>query len=292
MQWLPAGEYPFMVLMSLTKEVDFPVSPLELDLASSLRTPNGGLDLMLDASSMVRTQDGMLQRDIDVCIKKGLDSTFRFFRLNAVHAQLVLDFEGTTIKKDREEAVDVDFIPSVVNVNGLVLRYDFGSGTCSYYSSCAFGHFNKAIGVANVSELRMASCATEAQSLLYYIAKVGGVKLQKLVLTDIHLFDHDYRRFLDEKHSPWPYIEHFYSMLSDCCPNLRILVMERVFYHINDEPCLGVIVNERREWKGAGGALSGLASLIDEMTTLNVEQRKRWWFNEVDADGNNITQDD
>lgn len=291
-QWLPAGEFPFLVLMWSIEEVSFPVSPLELDLASGLRMPYGGLDQMLDTSSMVKTQDGMLQRNVDICIKRGPDSTFRFFRLDAaVNARVVFGFKGTAVKTDREEAVELDFIASIVNVKDSFLRYDFGSGSCSYYSSCAFGHFNQTIGEGNVSDFRMSSCATEAHYLLHNICKVGGMSLQQLVLTDLHLFDHVRRRFLDENNSAWPYIDCLHSMLSSHCPNLRTLVMERMFYHADDEPRHAVILGERREWKGVGGALSGLASLIDEMTTLNLEQREKWWAGEIDADGNNVSQD-
>lgn len=291
MQWLPAGEFPFMVLLCSIEEVGFPASPLELDLASNLRNSSGGLDQMLDTCSMVRTEHGMLQRNVDVCIKTGLDSTFRFLRLDAVDARVVFDYKGTVVKTDTEEAVELDFIASIVNVKGSFLRYDFGSGSCSYYSPCAFGHFNQTIGEENVSDFRMASCAIEAHHLLHEICKIGGMNLQQLVLTDLHLFDLVRHRFLDENNSAWPYVDYLHKILSFHCPNLRTLVMEGIFYHADDEPRHAVIVRERREWKGVGGALPGLASLIDEMSALNVEQRKRWWAGEIDADGNNISHD-
>jgi hypothetical protein len=59
-------------------------------------------------------------------------------------------------------------------------------------------------------------------------------------------------------------------MLSHHCPNLRSLVMERVYYHVEDTDLRITLVDQRREWKGVNGVLSGLTSLISEMTTQMV----------------------
>ena len=64
--------------------------------------------------------------------------------------------------------------------------------------------------------------------------------------------------------------------------------MERVYYHVEDTVVSMILVEERREWEGVDGVLSGLTSLITEMTTLDEEQRERWLIGEIDADGNDI----
>jgi hypothetical protein len=80
-------------------------------------------------------------------------------------------------------------------------------------------------------------------------------------------------------------------MLSHHCPNLRSLVMERVTYHVEDTSERMVLVGQRREWKGVNGVLSGLVSLISGMTTLDEEQREKWLMGEIDADGNDIPEE-
>ena len=79
-------------------------------------------------------------------------------------------------------------------------------------------------------------------------------------------------------------------MLHRCCPNLRSLAMERITYHVEDTTMSMVLVGKRREWEGVDGVLSGLASLVSEMTILDEEQRERWLSGEIDADGNDIVQ--
>ena len=80
-------------------------------------------------------------------------------------------------------------------------------------------------------------------------------------------------------------------MLIHHCPNLRSLVMERVYYHVEDTAVSMALVEERREWDGVDHVLLGLTSLISEMTVLDEEQRERWLNGEIDADGNDAVDD-
>jgi hypothetical protein len=69
-----------------------------------------------------------------------------------------------------------------------------------------------------------------------------------------------------------------------------MLVMERVTYHVEDTFKRTVVVGKRREWKGVNGVLSGLVSLISELTILDEEQREIWMIGEIDANGNDIVE--
>lgn len=62
---------------------------------------NGCLDQLLTAAVM--TDDGVLKRDVDVCVRAGLDWTFRFFSLDAAHDNLIFDYQGTTIDTSDED---------------------------------------------------------------------------------------------------------------------------------------------------------------------------------------------
>jgi hypothetical protein len=260
--WIPQGEITLMALGTAMNTPDFNTPPLELDLKSAIRTPQGWLDQVL--STLVITGDGQLMRDVDVCIKAGLDSTFRLFSPDAAHRRLIFDYQGTTNQIYSDDEVDRKYKCEVIGSKNSEPRYDYVSGTCSLFSMCMLGNFNDAIDMGAVSEIRIASCATEADILVFNICHVGRSNLQRLVLADLHLFGHDCRRFVDEKGSVWPYVEGIRSMLSHHCPNLRSLVMERVTYHIEDTSKRMVLVNERREWKAVNGVLSGLGSLMSE----------------------------
>lgn len=290
-QWRPVGEIPFMALRTAMSMSGFPDSPLELDLTSALRgSPNGYLDKLLGAAVM--TEDHALKHDLNVCVKAGLDWTFRLFNSNVARDRLIYEYQGTTIKTCSEDEVDPDFVPEVIGSKNSEPRYDYGHGTCSLYSRCVLGHLNHAIDKGDVTEMHMSSCATEADHLVFEFCHTGGATLQRLVLDDLHLFGHGCRRFLDEKNSAWPYLEGLRSMLSHHCPKLGSLVMERVYYHVEDTGVSMALVEERHEWDGVDGVLSGLGSLISEMTILDEEQRERWLNGEIDADGNNIVEDE
>jgi hypothetical protein len=285
-QWVPSGKTPFVALRAAMGLVEFPDSPLELDLSSALSDPNGWLDELLLGAVMAG--DGTLKRDVDTCVRVGLDWTFRLLSPDAAHDRLIFEYRGTTIDTCSEDEAGLDFIAEIVGSKDSKPRYDYGSGTCSLYSPCVLGHLNDAIDKGDVSEIRISSCATEADRLVFGICHTGGPTLQRLVLVDLHLFSHGCRHFIDEKDSAWPYLQGFRSMLSHHCPNLRSLVMERVYYHVEDIIGGMVLVEERREWSSVSGVLSGFTSLISEMTTLDEEQRERWSNGEIDADGNDI----
>lgn len=285
-QWLPMGEITFMALRTAMSMSGFPDSPLELDLTSALRSPNGCLDRLLGAAVM--TEDHTLKHDVNVHVKAGLDWTFRLFKPDVAHDCLIYEYRGSTIKACSEDEIDPEFIPEIIGSKNSEPRYDYGSGTCSLYSPCVLGYLNHAIESGGVTDFRISSCATEADHLVFGICHTGDVTLHRLVLVDLHLFGHGCRRFLDEKNSAWPYLEGFRTMLIYHCPNLRSLVMERVYYHVEDTAVSMVLVEERREWEGVDGVLSGLVSLISEMTILDEEQRGRWLIGEIDADGNAI----
>lgn len=287
-QWLPVSEIPFMALRAAMSMSGFPDSPLELDLTFALRTPNGKLDRLLGAAVM--TSDHALKHDVNVCVKAGLDWTFRLFSPDDAHDRLIYEYQGTTIKTCSEDEVDLDFVPEVIGSKNSEPRYDYGYGTCSLYSPCVLGRLNHAIDSGNVTEFRVSSCATEADHLIFGICHTGDATLQQLVLADLHLFGHGCRRFLDEKNSAWPYLEGLRTMLIHHCPNLRSMVMDRVYYHVEDTAVSMALVEERHEWDGVDGVLSGLTSLISEMTVLDEEQRERWLNGEIDADGNNIVE--
>lgn len=288
-QWFPVSEISFMALRTAMSMSGFPEAPLELDLTSALRSPNGYLDKLLGAAVM--TEDDALEHDVNVCVKAGLDWTFRLFNPDVARDRLIYKYQGTTIKTCSEDEVDPDFIPEVVGSKNSEPRYDYGHGTCSLYSRCVLGHLNHAIDKGDVTEMHLSSCATEADHLVFEFCHTGGATLQRLVLDDLHLFGHGCRRFLDEKNSAWPYLEGLRSMLSNHCPNLRSLVMERVYYHVEDTAVSMTLVEERHEWDGVDGVLSGLVSLISEFTILDEEQRERWLNGEIDADGNDIVED-
>lgn len=137
-----------------------------------------------------------------------------------------------------------------------------------------------------MTEIRISSCASEAHFLVYGICALGKAKLEKLVLTDLHLFGPGDRGFIDEKNNAWPWLEGFLDLIRDSCPNLRSLTMERVFFHAEDKPRRAIIVEQRRTWEGVDGVRTGLTSLISEMTTLDEEQKKLWLDGEIDLDGN------
>jgi hypothetical protein len=288
-QWLPAGELTFAIIMIATSRAKFAVSPLEFDLQSALRGPHTWLDGLL--RSMVMTSNDTLKHNVDVIIKAGLDWKFRFFSLDAAHRRLIFDYQGTLTTTCDEDQANPAFVPEIFGLIGSEPRYDYGFGTCSLYSQCMLGHFNDVIRKADVSEFRIAACATEADILIHNICHTGGTSVQRLVLLDLRLFGHGCRRFVDEKGSPWPYLDGVRHMLSHHCPNLRNLVMERVTYHVEDTSERMVLIGPRREWKGVNGVLSGLVSLISGMTTLDEEQREKWLMGEIDADGNDIPEE-
>jgi hypothetical protein len=288
-QWLPAGELSFASIMIATHKVNFPLPPLELDLHSALRGPHSWLDILL--CNMVMTNDHELKPNVDVSIRAGLDWKFRFFSMDAAHRHLIFEYQGTIITTYDKDHIAYGFVPRISGSAESELRYDYGSGTCSLYSQCMLGQFNNVIDKADVSEIRISSCATEADRLIFGICHIGQASLQRLVLVDLHLFGHDCRHFIDEKVSAWPYLTGVRSMLSHHCPNLRSLVMERVYYHVEDTDLRITLVDQRREWKGVNGVLSGLTSLISEMTMLDEEQRERWSNGEIDADGNDRVED-
>lgn len=287
-QWFSASEISFSALLAAMNLSEFPDSPLELDLTSGLSRPHGQLDQLLNAA--VLTDDRELKRDVDVCIRTGLDWTFRLFSPDAAHDRLVFEYKGTMINGCSDDEFDPDFTPRVVGSENSEPRYDYGSGTCSLYSPCVLGHLNHAVDSGDVTDFRISSCATEADRLIFGICHIGGATLKRLALNDLHLFGHGCRRFLDEKNSAWPYLEGLRSMLLHHCPSLRSLVMERVYYHIEGTAVSMALVEERHEWDGANDVFSGLTSLISEMTILDEEQRERWLSGEIDADGNDIVE--
>jgi hypothetical protein len=286
--WIPRGEITLVALGTAMDTPEFNTPPLEFDLNSAIRTPHGCLDHLL--FDLVITGDGELKRDVDVCIKAGLDSAFRVSSPNAAHRRLILDYQGTTTETRREDEVHPRFVPKVIGWKESEPRYNYGAGTCSLFSMCMLGDFKNAIDKGNVSEIRIASCATEADVLVFSICHVGRSNLQHLVLADLHLFGHGCRRFVDGKGSAWPYVQGIRGMLSYHCPNLRSLVMERVTYHVEDTFKRTFVVGKRREWKGVNGVLSGLVFLISELTILDEEQRERWMIGEIDANGNDIVE--
>jgi hypothetical protein len=240
---------------------------------------------------MVLTNDHELKRNVDVTIRAGLDWKFCFFSLDAANRHLIFDYQGTIITTCDEDQVARGFVPKVFGSTESEPRYDYGSGTCSLYSQCLLGQFNTAVDKGDVFEIRISSCATEADRLIFGVCHIGHSTLQRLVLVDLHLFGHGCRHFVDEKVSAWPYLTGVRSMLSHHCPKLGSLVMKRVYYHVGDTDLRVTLVDQRREWKGANGVLSGLTSLISEMTMLDEEQRERWSNGEIDADGNDRVED-
>ncbi|KAG9841228.1 hypothetical protein KCU68_g8734, partial [Aureobasidium melanogenum] len=285
--WYAQGEITFDILLEALTQSESYFPSLELDLASALRNPRSDLDQSLHLA--VTAKDGKIPPDLDICIKAGLDWTFWFFRRDDVHDDLVFEYEGTTIEVCGEDEVDPDFLPEVIHSFPSEPRYDYGSGTCSLYSRCVLGRFNFTLSSENMTEIRISSCATEAHFLVYGICALGKAKLEKLVLTDLHLFGPGSRGFVDEKNKAWPWIEGFLDLIGDNCPNLRSLKMGRVFFHAEDKPGRAVIVEKHRSWEGVDGVLTGLVSLISEMTTLDAEQRKLWHEGKIDSDGHALT---
>ncbi|KAH0152155.1 hypothetical protein KCU67_g9944, partial [Aureobasidium melanogenum] len=286
--WYAQGEDTFEILLEALTQTESSFPSMELDLASAIRNPHSDLDECLHLA--VSAQDGKIPRDLDICIKAGLDWTFRLFRRDDVHDNLVFDYEGTTTEVCREDEMNPDFLPEVVHSFPSEPCYNYGSGFCSLYSRCVLGRFNYTLSSENMTEIRISSCATEAHFLVYGICALGKAKLEKLVLTDLHLFGPGSRGFIDEKNKPWPWIEGFLDLIGDNCPNLRSLTMERVFFHAEDKPGRAVIVEKHRSWEGVIGVRNGLASLISEMTTLDEEQRKLWHEGKIDSDGNSVAE--
>ncbi|KAH0301123.1 hypothetical protein KCU71_g11627, partial [Aureobasidium melanogenum] len=286
--WYAQGEDTFEILLEALTQTESSFPSMELDLASAIRNPHSDLDECLHLA--VSAQDGKIPRDLDICIKAGLDWTFGLFRRDDVHDNLVFDYEGTTTEVCREDEMDPDFLPEVVHSFPSEPCYNYGSGFCSLYSRCVLGRFNYTLSSENMTEIRISSCATEAHFLVYGICALGKAKLEKLVLTDLHLFGPGSRGFIDEKNKPWPWIEGFLDLIGDNCPNLRSLTMERVFFHAEDKPGRAVIVEKHRSWEGVIGVRNGLASLISEMTTLDEEQRKLWHEGKIDSDGNAVAE--
>lgn len=90
--WYAKGEDAFDVLIEALAQSKFSFPSLELDLASAIRYPRSDLDDCLHLA--VIGEDGMIPRDLNICIKAGLDWTFRFFHRDVDHDGLVFDFEG------------------------------------------------------------------------------------------------------------------------------------------------------------------------------------------------------
>jgi hypothetical protein len=289
MGWVPAGGISFATLEAATSKIQFSNFSWELDLVSALSHSHSWLDKML--SDAVVMDDGALKRDVDVCVKANIDWTFRFSNTDPAHNRLIFDFMGTMTTTCNANDVESGFIPGIIGMQGSEPRYNYGSGTCSLYSPCVLGEFNNVINSSDVSEMRISSCATEADHLIFGICNTGHVNLQRLVLVNLHLFGHGCRHFMDEKNSAWPYLNGVRSMLSHHCPKLGSLVMERVYYYVDDTNIRVTLVDQRREWKGVNGVLSGLSSLVSEMTMLDEKQRERWLNGEIDADGNDRVED-
>lgn len=150
------------------------------------------------------------------------------------------------------------------------------------------GRFNLTLGVEEMTEIRISSCASEAHFIVYGICTLGKARLQRLILTDLHLFGPGSRGFIDEEHKPWPWLDGFHNLIKATCLNLRSLTMERVFFHAEDRPGRAVVVEKRRTWEGVDGVLTGLVSLISEMTSLDEEQRMLWYEGLIDSDGNAV----
>ncbi|KAH0384574.1 hypothetical protein KCU92_g4272, partial [Aureobasidium melanogenum] len=288
-QWVPGSELTFMLLEKAIDLSGFPTSPWELDLYTSINNPISDLDQLLNASLM--TRDGKLKSNVNIYIKAGMEWRFRFFRPDVSYDRFIFDFQGTTIITREEVEVEPEFIPQVDTPADAEPRYNYGFGTCSLYFQRVLGQVQEAIAKANLSEIRISSCATRAPYLAHTICELGKENLERLVLVDIHVFAKGSRGFVDEKNAAWPYLSIFRDLLVQDCPNLRSLVMERVVFQADNKPgCRSVIVNERREWKGVSQVFSGLALLISEMTRLDEEQRDRWFQGEIDADGNDVTE--
>ncbi|KAH0208356.1 hypothetical protein KCU86_g8164, partial [Aureobasidium melanogenum] len=286
--WYAQGEDTFEILLEALTQSESSFPSMELDLASAIRNPRNDLDECLHLA--VSAKDDKIPRDVDICIKAGLDWTFRLFRRNDVHDDLVFDYEGTITEVCGEDEMDPDFLPEVVHSFPSEPCYDYGSGFCSLYSRCVLGRFNFTLSLENMTEIRISWCATEAHFLVYGICALGKAKLEKLVLTDLHLFGPGSRGFIDEKNKAWPWIEGCLDLIGDNCPNLRSLEMGRVFLHAEDKPGRAVIVEKYRSWEGVDGVLTGLVSLISEMTTLDEEQRKLWHEGKIDSNGNAVIE--
>ncbi|KAG9950878.1 hypothetical protein KCU85_g3309, partial [Aureobasidium melanogenum] len=286
--WTAKGEDTFEILLEAIAQSKSSSTFLELDLAMGMRDPRSNLDEHLHLALV--GEDGKIPRDLDICIKAGLDWTFRFFRRDTIYDGLVFDYEGTINETCREDEVDPDFLPDVVGLFPSQLRYDYGSGTCSLYSRCVLGRLNHAIKSEDMTEIRISSCASEAHFLVYGICELGKNKLQELVLTDVHLFGPGVPGFIDEENKPWPWLDGFLDLIRENCPNLRSLTMERVFFHAEDKPGRAIVVEECRTWQGVDGVLTGLTSLISEMTALDREQRQRWLEGKIDSNGNDIAE--
>ncbi|THW03903.1 hypothetical protein D6D26_03137 [Aureobasidium pullulans] len=284
--WEPIDDLALGIIAKVLKSGNIPLPPLEMDLAKAPRSGSGNLGKLLTDTVM---KHGKLHRHVDVFMDVASDWTFRFWRPYSNRDHLAFHVCGTLEEICEEDEIDPDFVPDVYKVEGHELRYDYGSGNCSSYSPCEFGDFNKAIRSEELYEIAMASFATEAHFIAYGICSTGGEKLQKLTMVDAHLFGPGSHGFVDENGSAWPYLSVFKDLLRDNCPNLRSLVFERVYYHVEGKPMgRSVITEQRRKWKGKDGVLSGLACLIAEMTTLDEEQQQRWFKHEIDADGNDL----
>ncbi|TIA41305.1 hypothetical protein D6C79_07259 [Aureobasidium pullulans] len=291
-QWGPARSFLWAMLGFAITSIDAhnEVSvALELDLAVAIDRSNDALDGGILAALMM--SEDKVQREVDICLKIGLDWTIRFFRPDPKQDYLVLNYHGTTVQTCKEEDIDPGFLPHIIGPQGHELRYGYGSGNTSYYSPCMLGKLYEAITMEKLSEICMESCASEASFTILEICKMGSQKLQKLALIDTHLFESTIGRFgfLDQKKSAWPFLYVVRSLLRDNCPNLQSFVLDRVFFYAEDDTAgRAVITGKRREWKGKDGVLSGLACLIAEMTTLDEEQQERWFKHEIDADGNDL----
>ncbi|KAK6002064.1 hypothetical protein QM012_001702 [Aureobasidium pullulans] len=286
--WYTGCEDTFGILLEALSQSELSLSSLGLDLATAIRNSRHDLDESLRHA--VTAKAGSVPPHVDICIKAGLDWTFHFFRRDDSYGGLVFDYEGTTDEICGKDELDPEFLPEVVSSFPSEPRYDYGSGTCSLYSRCVLGRFNFALSAEAISEISISSCASEAHFIVYGICALGQTKLQRLVLTDLHLFGPGSRGFIDKRNKPWPWLDAFGDLISENCPNLDSLTMERVFFHAEDRSVRAVVVDKRCTWQGVNGVLTGLVSLISEMTTLDAEQREQWHEGLIDLDGNVVVE--
>jgi hypothetical protein len=291
-QWSPSRDQIFGLIMAAATKTESPVAALEFDLAVALASTRCNLDVLLSFAVM---RGGVLLPGVDVCIKTGLDSVIRFYRVKNDEkgpGHLVYAYKGTTIPAHAMGGPvidDAEFTPIVTGYSGAEPRFDYGSGSCSVYARYMLGEFSRPISSEGVHEIHIEGCATEAH-LIRRICAMGRGKLEKLTLIDVHLFGgYESEVFFDGHGSGWPYLTIVREMLRNSCQALHTLVLENVVLHRkSDVAGRSILVGKRVEFHGIDEVLYGLVGLISSLTVLDEEQRHRYARGEVDSDGKEL----
>ncbi|KAI4728356.1 hypothetical protein E4T49_03861 [Aureobasidium sp. EXF-10728] len=277
--WKPEQTTIFALMQKAANQSGMPLLFLELDLPYRCERDLEGLlvETFLDG----RTPP----HDFEICTKVGTDSECKLKRVGP--GRLSLSYHGTTVKSNEEDLGPNSLLYAEPGAG--VYRFVYDTGSASFFGPHIM-LLRDVVRAEMLQDIHIKSCALQSMHFLGLLCIFGSARLYTATILDIHIFDKKQDN-VDQKKIAWPLVKKIKDRLAEKCPNLRHLIMEQVFYYKEDDPSIrAVVVDQRCEWEGVHGVLAGLDTLISNMTALDEEQRERWSMGEIDADGNDLVE--